>query len=80
MGNYKIDVRGQRVHEALESIEKILDTAIINGNSKLFILHGKGTGALLSGIHEYLKEQELIKEFYFAKPEFGGSGVTIIEI
>ena len=76
----KIDLRGERVEQAIEKVEKFLDTSIVSGNSKIYLLHGKGTGALISGIHEFLKEQKSIEAFYFAEPEFGGSGVTIIDL
>ena len=78
--SYKIDLRGERVDSALDKVEKLLDSTIISGNSTVQILHGKGTGALIAGIHEYLKEQSLVKNFYFAAPEFGGTGITIVEL
>ncbi len=78
--SYKIDLRGERVDSALDKVEKFLDSTIISGNSTVQILHGKGTGALIAGIHEYLKEQSLVKNFYFAAPEFGGTGITIVEL
>ena len=80
ISQYKIDVRGQRVDEAIPNIEKLIDTAIINGTKKLFILHGKGTGALITGIHKYLDEIDYINKFYFAENDFGGTGVTIIDL
>ena len=76
----KIDLRGKRAEQAVEKVEKFLDTSIISGNSKIYILHGKGTGALISAIHTFLKEQKTIESFYFAEPELGGTGITIVDL
>ena len=73
-------MRGERVESAIEKVEKFLDSTIISGNKTVQVLHGKGTGALIAGIHEYLKEQPIVDNFYFAAPEFGGTGITIIDL
>ena len=58
--------------------EKLLDNAILSGVSFVNILHGKGTGALMTWIHEYLKNQSFIKDYKFADEEQGGAGITVV--
>ena len=60
--------------------EKFLDSALISGMDFVHILHGKGTGALMEAIHEYLKEQSFISEFHFADEDQGGAGITVVEL
>ena len=77
--NIQIDLRGKRVEEALEDIEKFLDGAILSGLGLVNILHGKGTGALMEAIHKYLKNQSFIKDYKFADEEQGGAGITVVK-
>jgi DNA mismatch repair protein MutS2 len=44
------------------------------------ILHGKGTGALMEAIHEYLGEQSFVSNFQFADEDQGGAGITVVEL
>ena len=76
----QIDLRGKRAEEALDETEKFLDTALISGMGFVNILHGKGTGALIETIHEYLKDQPFVKEYHFADDDKGGAGVTVVII
>ncbi|MGC8765763.1 MAG: endonuclease MutS2 [Brevinematia bacterium] len=75
---FVIDVRGMRVEKALKIVEKAVDNAIINGNSAIEIIHGKGEGILKKAIHNYLRDLSDIKSFDYAKPEEGGQGKTIV--
>ena len=76
----QIDIRGKRVKEALYETEKFLDTAMLSGVGFVNILHGKGTGALMETIHEYLKDQPFVKEYHFADDDRGGAGVTVVKL
>ena len=76
----QIDLRGFRVDNALFEVEQFLDKALMSGMQMVHILHGKGTGALMEAIQNYLESQSFVKTFYFAKPEHGGAGITIVEI
>jgi len=78
--NIQIDLRGKRVEDALYETEQFLDTAILSGVGFINILHGKGTGALMETIHEYLKDQSFIKEYHFADDDQGGVGVTVVKL
>ena len=56
-----------------------LSSAALVAPNVLKILHGKGNGVLMEGVHNYLAKQININNFYFAKYEQGGNGVTIVE-
>lgn len=76
----EIDLRGYNLDEALESIDKYLDDAIIAGLGEVSIIHGKGTGILRNGIHKHLRSNSRIKSFRLGKYGEGESGVTIVEL
>ena len=76
----QIDLRGKRVDEALRETEKHLDSALVSGMSFVHILHGKGTGALMKAIHEFLSEQSFVTNFHFANEDQGGTGITVVEL
>lgn len=76
----KIDLRGQRVDEALASMEQFYNRALINGFKRLEIIHGKGTGALQKAVGEFLDQQKHITSHRYGELEEGGSGVTIAEL
>jgi DNA mismatch repair protein MutS2 len=76
----RVDVRGERVNEALAIVDSFLNDALIAGLPFLTILHGKGTGALRQAIHEYLKMQTSIKSFRNGTLAEGGEGVTVLEL
>lgn len=69
---------GLNVEEALEEIEKILNKAFLERISKVYLVHGHGTGRLRESVREYLKNHPLVKNFKFADPAEGGTGVTIV--
>jgi DNA mismatch repair protein MutS2 len=76
----RLDIRGERPDEIEFDIIKFIDTAYSSGLQKIEILHGKGTGALKRLVLEILKKHEGVRTFYFAPVEFGGEGITIIEL
>ena len=76
----QIDLRGKRVEEALYDTEKFLDTVMLSGVEFVNILHGKGTGALMETIHEYLKNQSFVKDYHFADDDRGGAGITVVTV
>lgn len=74
----RIDLRGQRVDEALMEVDRFIDDAIRSSISRLEILHGKGTGALRMAIHERLGTVPDVASFEEAPWDEGGAGVTIV--
>ena len=75
----QLDLRGKRVEEAIGETTAFLDGALLSGLSFVHILHGKGTGALMSAIREFLSNQGYISRFYFADEDQGGAGITVVE-
>lgn len=73
-----LDLRGQRYEEALTNIDRYIDAALLAGYKQVTIVHGKGTGALRSGITKYLENNRSVKKFQFAPPNAGGNGATIV--
>ncbi len=76
----ELDLRGQVLDEALHNTDKFLDDASLAGLQKLTIIHGKGTGALRTGIHSMLKTHNHVKDFRLGKYGEGESGVTLVEL
>lgn len=74
----RLDIRGKKPEEAEFEVIKYLDEAYNNLNM-VEILHGKGNGVLKKLVHEILKKSDFVKNYYFAKVEFGGEGITIVE-
>ena len=77
---YRIDIRGKKPEEADFSVIKFIDDSYMSGQSRIEILHGKGTGVLKMMVKEILKQHERVKNFYFAPIESGGDGITIVEL
>ncbi|MFI3263179.1 MAG: Smr/MutS family protein [Rikenellaceae bacterium] len=76
----QIDVRGQRVEEAIRKAEEFVDEATMLGISEIKILHGKGTGALKEEIRRYLKLNPYVVSAKDEHVEFGGAGITVIKL
>ncbi len=76
----EVDVRGQRAEEALQLIRSWIDDAIMLDFSELRILHGKGNGILKEMIRNYLKTEPAVKSFRNEHVQFGGAGITVVEI
>lgn len=77
---YQLDVRGMRLQDALRTVEKQIDAASLQGLNLFSIVHGTGEGILSRGIHEFLKQNPAVSDYYFARPEEGGFGKTIVRL
>ena len=77
--SYDLDLRGKRVVEGIEAVDKYIDDAIISGVSKFRIIHGMGTGALKDAISKFLKEDRRVISFYPDEGP-GSAGCTTVEI
>lgn len=77
---YRLDLRGEKPEQAEFEVVKFLDAAYTGNYDRVEILHGKGTGALKKMVKEILQKHEGVKNFYFAPVEFGGEGITIVEL
>ncbi len=77
---FELDLRGMRIDEAMGRIEKQFDSALINGLPSFSIIHGYGEGILKNAVAEYLAKNPAVKKYYYAHPDNGGFGKTIIEL
>ncbi len=75
----EINLLGQTVDEALAKLDKYLDDAYLSHLSSVRIVHGKGTGALRSAVHNYLKRIKYVKSYRLGEYGEGDAGVTIVE-
>ncbi|MCI9439924.1 MAG: endonuclease MutS2 [Ruminococcus sp.] len=75
----EINLLGKTVDEAVMELDKYLDDAILSHLSTVRVVHGKGTGALRKGIHEFLRRQKHVKSYHLAEYGEGDAGVTIVE-
>ena len=76
----EINVIGQNVDEAIYVIDKYIDNCVIAHISPIRIVHGKGTGKLREGIHNYLKKNPQVKSFRLGTFGEGEMGVTVVEL
>ena len=76
----EIDIRGMMVNEAESIVGKFIDDAALTGLKTVLIIHGKGTGALRKGIHDFLKHNKSVASFQFADIDEGGTGATLVTI
>ena len=74
--NNSIDLRGARVSDAEIEIDRALSKAVEYG--VLWIIHGKGTGQLRRGVHEFLANHPQVSRFELASQKEGGAGVTVV--
>lgn len=76
----EVDVRGLALDDALEIVDKYLDDVVLTGLPEICIIHGKGTGILRNGIHQYLKSNKRVSSFRLGKYGEGETGVTIVQL
>lgn len=77
---HEIDVRGMRADEAINQVQYFLDDAILVGVSQVRILHGKGNGILRQLIRQYLNTVPNVSNFRDEHVQFGGAGITVVEL
>jgi DNA mismatch repair protein MutS2 len=75
-----IDVRGERVDDARWRVQSFLDDAVAADLDTVEILHGKGTGALRTALHEMLADRPDVADYRKAPIEEGGAGVTKVDL
>jgi DNA mismatch repair protein MutS2 len=73
-----LDLRGQRVDEALSRLTSFLNDAVLSGISPLMVIHGHGTGALKSAVRDELSRGDYPIDFRSGESREGGDGVTVI--
>lgn len=75
----ELDLRGQRVDDALDALDRYLDSAYLAGLPWARIIHGKGTGKLREAIRQNLQNHPHIQKFESGGEKEGGEGVTVVK-
>lgn len=76
----KLDLRGERVEEALDNLEDYLDKASLANLSPVYIIHGHGTGALKSAVRDFVANSPYVAKYRIGETSEGGDGVCVIDI
>ncbi len=78
--DWELDLRGLRADEAIETIDRYLDSALFAGLPFVRLIHGKGSGRLRQVIREHLRKHPHIVSFEAGEEREGGEGVTIVKL
>lgn len=76
----EINLLGMTVDEALMETDQFIDHAVMNGQTMVYLIHGKGTGALRKAIHAHLRGHRNVKSFRLGQYGEGEAGVTVVEL
>ena len=76
----EINLIGENVDTAVNTLDKYLDNCTMAKLKLVRVIHGKGTGKLRNGIHEYLKKSKYVKSYRIASYGEGDYGVTVVEL
>ncbi|RIP33628.1 endonuclease MutS2 [Staphylococcus gallinarum] len=76
----ELDLRGYRYDEAMIAVDQYLDQAVLSNYEQVYIIHGKGTGALQKGVQNHLKQHKSVASYRNGMPSEGGFGVTVAEL
>jgi DNA mismatch repair protein MutS2 len=76
----ELNIRGMRLNDAIEALQRHIDSAMVSGLWNFAVIHGKGDGILQRGVHEYLKNRTSVEDFHFSRPELGGFGRTEVTL
>ncbi|MGW7861800.1 endonuclease MutS2 [Staphylococcus xylosus] len=76
----ELDLRGYRYDEAMTAVDQYLDQAVLSNYEQVYIIHGKGTGALQKGVQNHLKRHKSVSSYRNGMPSEGGFGVTVVEL
>ncbi|MBO5747365.1 MAG: Smr/MutS family protein, partial [Clostridia bacterium] len=76
----EIDIRGMTGDEAALELDRFIDNSVMAGFGNVWIIHGKGTGALKKAVHAYLRTNMSVKDFRFGVYGEGEDGVTVVTL
>ena len=76
----ELDLRGQRAEDALDALDRYLESAYLAGLPFVRIIHGKGTGKLRQVIREALQGSPHVSTFESGRDNEGGDGVTVAKL
>lgn len=76
----EVDLRGMRVDEAIEKLDRALDQALLAGLKEVRVIHGKGTGALRDAVREFCRAHSGVASARMADQWDGGTGATLVQL
>ncbi|MBN9658464.1 MAG: endonuclease MutS2 [Acidobacteria bacterium] len=76
----EVNIIGKHAEEALEEVDRFLDSAYLAGVLRVRVVHGHGMGILRKGVQDLCKAHPNVEKFYPASPSEGGTGATIVEL
>jgi DNA mismatch repair protein MutS2 len=76
----ELNVIGRRAEEALEEVDRYLDSAALASVERVRIVHGHGMGVLKRAVADLLRKHPHVEKFYQATASEGGAGATIVEL
>ena len=76
--NNTLDLRGQRVDDAMEACEQYFDSALLASEDAVFVLHGHGTGALKTHLRSWFSKSHYVKTWKPAQADQGGDAYTVV--
>ena len=77
---FELKILGLHSDEAIKVLNDHFDKVLLYNVKEFSIIHGKGNGVLQEIVHDMLKKSKYVKEFCFARPEFGGTGKTLVTL
>ncbi|MEG0762324.1 MAG: endonuclease MutS2 [Oscillospiraceae bacterium] len=78
--NMEINLLGLSVEEAIMETDRFIDNGLMSGQTMLYLIHGKGTGALRKAIHSHLRGHKSVRSFRLGAYGEGEAGVTVVEL
>lgn len=76
----ELDLRGSNLEEAMIETDRFLDESFLNGFGQVYVIHGKGTGVLRTGLQDYFRRHKHVKSYRLGNYGEGGAGVTVVEL
>jgi DNA mismatch repair protein MutS2 len=76
----ELDMRGMNLEEALIEADRFLDESFLSNLGQVYLIHGKGTGVLRTGMQDYLRRHKHVKNYRIGNYNEGGNGVTVVEL
>ncbi|TVX98316.1 endonuclease MutS2 [Cohnella terricola] len=76
----ELDLRGMALDEAIPEVDRFLDEAFLANLGQVYIIHGKGTGTLRTGVQDFLRRHKHVKSYRLGQFGEGGAGVSVAEL
>lgn len=76
----ELDLRGSNLDDSLIEVDRFLDETFLANIHQVYIIHGKGTGILRTGIQDFLRKHKHVKSYRLGNYGEGGTGVTVVEL